>query len=1136
VKKEILNQKNSIKNVICFTNSPWSSAVVEVRLKAPLQACGYHLIRGNDSGTLLVKDLSTAHFIVVQRDFPRYVDHFFYILRECRKYNIPLIYEIDDLLFDLPEDHPDQRLGYYTYGLMPILTAISKSDLVTTSTEPLADILRSFNPNVHVLQNYLIDSYWKLKSPKEIENSQGKITIGYIGTGTHSADLEMIQSALEVVVRKYGSKIRLKFIGIYPPNRLSAYSDVQWLPEINSYYEFAQHVSKDDFDILIAPLVSSQFSDCKSPLKYLEYSSLGSPAIYSKTLPYEALIRQGENGFLASSTDEWVYYLEQLIESPVLRSKIATNAQETVRQEWMLSQHAQEWADLYNQTSPTKNITLNTIENQEVIVEKVLKQQISRGEEVIALNKQVMVLTELAKEWADIKSSRSWKIYVRLIKPILRLFPPNSPQIKLFDLAWKGIREVQTNGIKPFVLKATPYVKSAFWKVFKRRRVSPRKSTELYIHVEPVSLPAGIVPRDCLIDIVICVHNALEDIRRCLESIDKFTNPPFRLILVDDGSSEPTQEYLEDYAHEKTDCLLLRNEEAGGYTRAANRGLRSSTAEFIVLLNSDTIVGPEWLDRMYSAIISNDECGVVGPLSNTASWQSIPKLDVNGDWADNPLPIGTSAEKMSRHIAQYSGMTRPEAKLLNGFCLMIKRATINDIGYFDEEYFGTGYGEEDDFNLRARNAGWKLMIADDVYIYHSQSKSYSHERRHLLSQYAGEKLREKHGPEIISESVKHMNPNRIMEGIRARSEVLTDRNRFLDRGRNEFAGKKVLFVLPIVDAGGGGNVVVDEARCMQKMGVDVAIFNLLEHREDFLDRYPHLDIPVIFGGKDSLVHTSYTYNAIIATANYTVEWLKPVWEKNKKVNLGYYVQGFEVLMYTDGTKDAQRALASYSLISDMKLFAKTDWVRNTVLKHSGVNSENIGISVNTDLFRPRHTRQFGEKPVVIVAMVRLRSPYRNPKLTMNVLRRIERNYKSDVDIRLFGADDIRDPGLDVPTDFNWTQAGKLTQHQVANLLSDADIFVDLSSHQAMGLTALEAMACGCTVIVPQNGGATEFVRNRENGLVADTTRQESCYNVLKLAIENDEIRKKMQLTAIKKVAQFYPEAASYKILKCLFNE
>ena len=748
---------------------------------------------------------------------------------------------------------------------------------------------------------------------------------------------------------------------------------------------------------------------------------------------------------------------------------------------------------------------------------------------------EIQVLTELAKELFAIKNARSWSIYFRLVKLFRWLFPQNSLQFKLFGIVWKSIREVYRNGLMSFLKKANTRVRSAVWRVRNRPSVYRVGSPDTYIRIEAVSTAKKIDLRDSPVDVIVCIHNALEDVTRCLESIERYTNQPYRLILVDDGSENLTREYLESFAHNKDHCIVLRNEQAGGYTRAANKGLRSSTAEFVVLINSDTIVGPEWLDRLYAAITSNEKYGVAGPLSNTASWQSIPELEDNGDWAANPLPEGVSAEQMSCHVAKYSGLLRPEAKLLNGFCLMIKRSVIDEIGYFDEEHFGEGYGEEDDFNLRARQAGWKLVIADDVYVYHAQSKSYSHERRHRLYLRAGEELRKKHDVGIISDSVQYMYPNRVIEGVRARSKLLADQTGFVSLGQNEFAEKKVLFILPIIDAGGGGNVVVDEVRCMRKMGVDAAIFNLTEYSDGFLKNYPHLDIPVVFGSKDSLVSFSFSYDAIVATANYCVEWLKPIREKNKNLVFGYYVQGFEVLMYDEGSKDAEKALASYTLIDGMRLFAKTEWVHDMLLKHANVNSVNVGISVNTDLFRPRHARQFGQKPVVIAAMVRPGSPYRNPGLTMDILCRIERDFNQKVDIRLFGADDIRDPSMGVSWNFNWMQCGKLTQLQVANLLSDSDVFVDFSSHQAMGLTALEAMACGCAVIVPQNGGAVEFVHSGETGIVVDTANSQDCYTALKKLVQDDDLRTTIQRRAMKTVINYYPDQVAYRILKVLFG-
>lgn len=168
-------------------------------------------------------------------------------------------------------------------------------------------------------------------------------------------------------------------------------------------------------------------------------------------------------------------------------------------------------------------------------------------------------------------------------------------------------------------------------------------------------------------------------------------------------------------------------------------------------------------------------------------------------------------------------------------------------------------------------------------------------------------------------------------------------------------------------------------------------------------------------------------------------------------------------------------------------------------------------------------------------MVRPGSPYRNPIMTLSLLKNVEEKFGNKVQIWLFGANDIRDIVDSKYLDFNWKQFGKLTQYQVASMMSKADIFTDFSSHQAMGLTALEAMSAGCSVIVPKNGGATEFVNDRKNGIVVDTSNFQSSLNALDELIEDDNLRKELQIAAIRDVVHYFPEKASLQILNSLFK-
>ena len=131
---------------------------------------------------------------------------------------------------------------------------------------------------------------------------------------------------------------------------------------------------------------------------------------------------------------------------------------------------------------------------------------------------------------------------------------------------------------------------------------------------------------DRKIDVVVCVHNAIDDVRLCLESVVRMRLSRHQaLIIVDDGSNEATAQYLKDFSAITPGCALYRNEVAGGYPKAANQGLAASTGEFVILLNSDTVVTNGWAEKLADAVISTPGAGVVGPLSNAASYQSVPE-------------------------------------------------------------------------------------------------------------------------------------------------------------------------------------------------------------------------------------------------------------------------------------------------------------------------------------------------------------------------------------------------------------------------------------------------------------------------------------------------------------------------------
>jgi GT2 family glycosyltransferase len=150
------------------------------------------------------------------------------------------------------------------------------------------------------------------------------------------------------------------------------------------------------------------------------------------------------------------------------------------------------------------------------------------------------------------------------------------------------------------------------------------------------------------IDVVVCVHDALEDTHRCMRSLLAAPSLPFSLIVVDDRSEPETARYLDALVAANPAIELLRiSEGPGGYTRAANRGLRASRGDWVVLLNSDTIVTSGWLEPIVERGAQQESTGLMGPLSNAATHQSVPRVREGGEWAVNELPAWLTHEGMA---------------------------------------------------------------------------------------------------------------------------------------------------------------------------------------------------------------------------------------------------------------------------------------------------------------------------------------------------------------------------------------------------------------------------------------------------------------------------------------------------------
>jgi glycosyltransferase involved in cell wall biosynthesis len=291
----------------------------------------------------------------------------------------------------------------------------------------LVDYLSELNPNTRLVNNYLNDQLWGMLEPKVSDNDNQKVIIGYMGGLTHQADLAEVADTLLKLGDKYSHRVKYRFWGVQPPIELLNLPSTEWIKmNQEDYAEFARFFTQQDCDILIAPLKDNEFNRSKSSLKFLEYSTLGVPGVYSKLPPYEAIVEHGVSGYLASNAQDWEYYLSELIENPSIRNKLAIQAQQTVNEQWLLSKKFTEWSQVYHQALVGDG--RNDLQSRK---HGNLMRIISQAEDYQAGLENS--LYEVGNQLNDIISSRSWQVMKRIQNLRMKIMPKGSAlEKKLF--------------------------------------------------------------------------------------------------------------------------------------------------------------------------------------------------------------------------------------------------------------------------------------------------------------------------------------------------------------------------------------------------------------------------------------------------------------------------------------------------------------------------------------------------------------------------------------------------------------------------------------------------------------------------------------------------------------------------------
>ncbi len=552
------------------------------------------------------------------------------------------------------------------------------------------------------------------------------------------------------------------------------------------------------------------------------------------------------------------------------------------------------------------------------------------------------------------------------------------------------------------------------------------------------------------------------------------------------GSSSPIRacrpsraNWLEAFARDQGAALV---DGAGAFQQARDAG----TSPHVLLLDGRARVTADILDRLISCLASDPNTAGVVPLG-----------------ADLPL-VGPVFERAARELADGDGAPAtllaaesarffPASEEGGGSALLVRRPAVRS---------GGSESSPREVLARMRGDGRRILLADDTWIAGAVPSA----------------------PGA---------PDRVIEGIASRLAFLPELFGLRESARRRFEGRRVLYVLPVLERGGGSNVVLSEARAMARMGVEARVFNLAGHRTVFEKSYPAPGVPIVYGRESDLVEAAQGFDAVIGTAHYSVPWMVPLAKLPRPPVLGYCIQDYEPLFYAEGSEDWKRAFASYGLVPGMRRFSKSKWNADEVVARTDLDCALVSASFDAEVFRPRLPEP-AATPVRIAAMVRPSTPRRQPGLTVDVMRTLAQKLGDRVEIVLFGSE-RSDPALRAfRLDFPHRFLGVLDDRQLSALLSQVHVFADLSTYQALGVASLEAMASGAAVVVPKAGGAGTFARHDVNALAVDTSSREECIACLERLATDESLLRRLAAQAIVDAGFHTPDRAAAGILEVLF--
>lgn len=556
-------------------------------------------------------------------------------------------------------------------------------------------------------------------------------------------------------------------------------------------------------------------------------------------------------------------------------------------------------------------------------------------------------------------------------------------------------------------------------------------------------------------DVIIPVYKSPEWVKLCVYALFKNTDNSVlnKVYLINDCDDFFTSNCLNNLKKKYGNKIEIEtNSKNLGFIKTTNKGLKKSSADYALLLNTDCLISKGTIEKLINHVENDKEIGLICPISSNAA-----NLTLNMFEGFNYSQMNSLLEK------KFAGITF-DACTVVGNCLLISKECMEKTGYLDEAY-GTGYGEETDYQFKAMKQGFKAKVAIDTYVFHKSEVSFG------TSKEKQEKLR-KNRELFFSRCEKEYNLE--LEKYEKNDPIKYINNNLTDE--DKIPKFDSLFYLEgIVQNAGGVHVVVD---IVNYLAINNQNVNLLY---DIMTDYKEIMLfnPINSGDIDKV-----EVKQIVSTIYKSAYFAREVADK-KNAKLLSFIQGYE--SYFENGAVYGIVETSYKIADS--LFTISKYLQDELRNVFNQDSTLIKNGINYDLISKANE----DGKIKTISIVLRNNMMKGDWILLDIIKKISTKFSNLTLNIVYFNEYLEFPAIDNKTIKINKILGPVSRNEIFEMLQKSDVYIDCSLTEGFGLTGLEAMAAGAIPIVSNSKGVEEYVVNGENGFIVDKCNDSDIY-------------------------------------------